>query len=160
MCLSIVRLAEENTKALESTRYSLPIFSPFFCKDQQYIGGFDRQPYKKRLDSMVLVVSTHAQPPAIFSIHRRTNAMNFLLWTFLLLVPLVQCYPRHYSTDLNDFLNLYWKQREQTHENSIFQQPTCLPAMWTCGPNLPPCCAGLTCYDGNAKRGRHCVARG
>ena len=116
--------------------------------------------------------------------------MSFLIWTLLLLVPLAQGYPRHYSTDLNDFLNLYLRQREgkqeQSNENSItrrqpnfrlmplnylphqqhqqqqpyFQQPTCLPAIWTCGPNLPPCCSGLICYDGNAKRGRHCVARG
>jgi hypothetical protein len=45
------------------------------------------------------------------------------------------------------------------YQQRLVQNPLCLPHLWTCGPALPPCCHGLMCYDGNAKRGRHCVAR-
>jgi hypothetical protein len=46
------------------------------------------------------------------------------------------------------------------YQQQLMHSPPCLPHIWTCGPGLPPCCPGLTCYEGNAKRGRHCVARG
>ncbi len=57
--------------------------------------------------------------------------------------------PRHY---IYRHMPLHYQQR-------LVQNPLCLPHLWTCGPALPPCCHGLMCYDGNAKRGRHCVAR-
>jgi len=44
-------------------------------------------------------------------------------------------------------------------EKPARNNPLCLPIIWTCGPGLPPCCPGLFCYAGNAKRGRHCVSR-
>jgi hypothetical protein len=46
------------------------------------------------------------------------------------------------------------------YQQRLVQNPPCLPNVWTCGPSLPPCCHGLMCYDGNAKRGRYCVAKG
>ncbi|CAF2405856.1 unnamed protein product [Rotaria sp. Silwood2] len=46
------------------------------------------------------------------------------------------------------------------YEQKLLPNPLCLPQVWTCGPNFPPCCPGLMCYDGNAKRGRYCVAKG
>ena len=51
-------------------------------------------------------------------------------------------------------------QEQQQQQQARQGQLTCLPAIWTCGPGLPPCCHGFMCYDGNAKRGRHCIARG
>jgi hypothetical protein len=51
------------------------------------------------------------------------------------------------------FLPLYYSEQS-------LQKPSCLPHIWTCGPDLPPCCPGLMCYDGNAKRGRQCVTKG
>jgi hypothetical protein len=39
------------------------------------------------------------------------------------------------------------------------QTPSCLPYGWTCGQGLAPCCSGLICYGGNAKRGQYCVTR-
>lgn len=51
---------------------------------------------------------------------------------------------------------LYYSQQQQLP----MKIPTCLPHGWSCGLGLSPCCAGSTCFDGNAKRGRYCVARG
>ena len=108
--------------------------------------------------------------------------MNLLSYIFILLLPLCYSYPHRYSNDLNDFLNMHMKQRPTNYDETgrkfgssrqnifrfmplnyhqqIVQNPVCLPQVWTCGPGLPPCCSGLMCYDGNAKRGRYCVARG
>jgi hypothetical protein len=94
----------------------------------------------------------------------------FLLFTFA------------YSNRYANFFNNYMKQQETNsdetrgkfgfprhhifrlmplhYEQQLVKNPPCLPHVWTCGPGLPPCCDGLMCYDGNAKRGRHCVARG
>ncbi len=105
--------------------------------------------------------------------------MNFLCFMLVLLLPFTFAYSRRYS---NDFFNMYSKQHEPnsdetnkkfgSHRQQMFRlmplhyqqqlmhSPPCLPHIWTCGPGLPPCCPGLTCYEGNAKRGRHCVARG
>lgn len=101
-----------------------------------------------------------------------------------LLLPFTLAYPRFHTNTLDRFLKEYFKERSESMHNPAFDresfirrqfmfpsalpiqqyqpqvQPTCLPHVWTCGPDLPPCCAGLMCYDGNAKRGRHCVARG
>ena len=52
------------------------------------------------------------------------------------------------------------QEQQQQQQQARQGQLTCLPAIWTCGPGLPPCCHGFMCYDGNAKRGRHCIARG
>ena len=99
--------------------------------------------------------------------------MNYFYGLILLLIPLTLAYPRFHSTDFDRFLDRYFKQRTNSDDNSPNRrqfayplapgqqhQPACLPHVWTCGPGLPPCCAGLMCYDGNAKRGRQCVARG
>ncbi|CAF0958790.1 unnamed protein product [Rotaria sordida] len=108
--------------------------------------------------------------------------MNFLHCIFILLFPVIFSYPHWYSSDLNRLFNMYRKQQEKNYDQTnqkfgspreyIFrpissyyeqkplQNPRCLPQVWTCGANLPPCCPGLMCYDGNAKRGRFCVARG
>jgi hypothetical protein len=103
--------------------------------------------------------------------------MNCFYGLILLLIPLTLAYPRSYSNDFDRFLEKYFKERSQLNEGFLDRrqvmyplspmqqyqpqmQPTCLPHVWTCGPGLPPCCAGLMCYDGNAKRGRQCVARG
>ena len=40
------------------------------------------------------------------------------------------------------------------------QMPICLPYGWSCGLGFTPCCVGLSCFDGNAKRGRYCAATG
>jgi hypothetical protein len=45
------------------------------------------------------------------------------------------------------------------YQQQAMHAPLCLPHGWTCGPGLPTCCSGLVCYDGNAKRGAHCVSR-
>ena len=105
--------------------------------------------------------------------------MNCLYGLFFVLLPLTLAYPRFHTNTFDRFLKEYFKERSdsdldresfirrqflfpslplQQYQSQI--QPTCLPAVWTCGPGLPPCCDGLMCYDGNAKRGRHCVARG
>jgi hypothetical protein len=115
--------------------------------------------------------------------------MNYFYCLILLLIPLAFSYPRSYSNDVNHLLDMYLRERLENMDESndanlneefvvrrqnMFpffpmqqqqqQQPQgqhmCLPHIWTCGPGLPPCCQGLMCYDGNAKRGRHCVARG
>lgn len=119
--------------------------------------------------------------------------MNLSVWFVACIMPIVLCYPRHNSNEINRFLNSYVRQSGAAHDgregegfmsrrqplfrlmplnyhHSFFQhqqqqqqqqpQITCLPEIWTCGPGLPPCCRGLMCYDGNAKRGRYCVARG
>jgi hypothetical protein len=105
--------------------------------------------------------------------------MNFLCYIIILLLPFTFGYPRRYP---NNLLNMYSNQQETNfdapykkfgssrqhlfrmmplhHQQPLIQSPPCLPHVWTCGPDLPPCCPGLMCYDGNAKRGRHCVARG
>jgi hypothetical protein len=110
--------------------------------------------------------------------------MNYFYCSILLLIPLTFAYPRSHPNDFDHFLNKYLQGRPRNmyginnansneehvvHRQSMFpilpiqqqqMQQMCLPNVWTCGPNLPPCCPGLMCYDGNAKRGRHCVARG
>ncbi|UJR21397.1 hypothetical protein I4U23_024487 [Adineta vaga] len=108
--------------------------------------------------------------------------MKFLCYILIFLIPFSFSYPRQYPNDLNNLLQMYLKQRETMLDTSKqkfgsprqnlfrvmpihYQQlqihnPTCLPQVWTCGPGLPLCCPGLMCYDGNAKRGRYCVARG
>ncbi len=106
--------------------------------------------------------------------------MNYFYGLILLLIPLTLAYPHFHSNDFDRFLEKYFKERSNNpNSNEKFfarqqlmyplapmqqyqpqMQPTCLPHVWTCGPGLPPCCAGLMCYDGNAKRGRQCVARG
>ncbi|CAF0827474.1 unnamed protein product [Adineta ricciae] len=113
--------------------------------------------------------------------------MKLVQYFFLLFLPLLFAYPNPPTNDYERFLSMYAKQRS-AHQDTMkhgnlddeyairqqqmfpffpmqHQQPgqfqqMCLPHIWTCGPNLPPCCPGLMCYDGNAKRGRHCVARG
>ena len=45
------------------------------------------------------------------------------------------------------------------YQHQAMHAPSCLPHGWTCGSSLPTCCSGLMCYDGNAKRGPHCVSR-
>ncbi|CAF3334090.1 unnamed protein product [Rotaria socialis] len=112
--------------------------------------------------------------------------MNYFFCFIIFLVPLVFSYPRSGSNDDNHLFGTYLKGRleesdEDINENSneerlvrrqnllsLFPvqhyqsqyQPTCLPHIWTCGPGLPQCCPGLMCFDGNAKRGRYCAARG
>jgi hypothetical protein len=108
--------------------------------------------------------------------------MNYIYCLILLFIPFIAAYPRSHSNNFDRFVDKYLKERsanlnEVNNPNSnakfaarrrltfpLFgmqqHQPTCLPNVWTCGPGLPPCCSGLMCYDGNAKRGRHCVARG
>ncbi|UJR28035.1 hypothetical protein I4U23_009292 [Adineta vaga] len=112
--------------------------------------------------------------------------MNSYYYCILLLLPLIFAYPNPPTNDHDRFLDMYVKERlantDSMHHGSLnnehvvrrqnmypfplmqqqlpqFQQ-MCLPHIWTCGPGLPPCCSGLMCYDGNAKRGRYCVARG
>lgn len=87
------------------------------------------------------------------------------------------------SSDLQRFFNMYMSDH-QLKRNGIFakfgvpqqhlfrimplyhpqqqqmQMPRCLSHGWSCGPGLTLCCEGLVCFDGNAKRGRHCAARG
>jgi hypothetical protein len=97
----------------------------------------------------------------------------FILLSLLLVVV--------YSYDRNRFFNMYMKKHDGNsdeiyrkfgsprqnifrlmplhYQQQVLQTPSCLPHGWTCGPNLPPCCSGLMCYDGNAKRGRHCISR-
>jgi hypothetical protein len=112
--------------------------------------------------------------------------MSYLYCLILLLIPLTFAYPHSYSNDFDRLLKKYLKEQSGNindfnspnlnEEFFVRQQrmfpmlpiqqhqpllpPMCLPNVWTCGPGLPPCCPGLMCYDGNAKRGRHCVARG
>ncbi|CAF0891425.1 unnamed protein product [Rotaria sp. Silwood1] len=108
--------------------------------------------------------------------------MNIFHYMFILLFPSIFSYPYRYSNDLNQFLNMYVKRQERNldetnkkfgsprqymlhplpsyYEEKPLQKPLCLPHIWSCGPHLPPCCPGLMCYDGNAKRGRYCVAKG
>ncbi|CAF1019145.1 unnamed protein product [Adineta steineri] len=108
--------------------------------------------------------------------------MNFLYYIFILLLPFSYTHPLRYPKDLNHFLNMYTNQRETNsdridkrfgssrqllfrlmplhYQQPVVQNPVCLPRIWTCGPDLPPCCPGLMCYGGNAKRGRHCVVQG
>jgi hypothetical protein len=111
-------------------------------------------------------------------VYENKISMNYIYLMIILLLPFTSPYPRQYSTNLNDFLNMYLKLQNENSEKinkdsrtgghymsrlmplHYQQQPTCLPHIWTCGPHLPPCCSGLMCYDGNAKRGRYCVARG
>ena len=120
--------------------------------------------------------------------HSNMNSIRCCL--ILLILPLMFAYPRRYSNDLERLLNLHFRERagnvddddnnddmnsnEDTIERRQLMYPIqlqhqlqqqvpqamCLPNIWTCGPDLPPCCPGLMCYDGNAKRGRHCIARG
>lgn len=100
----------------------------------------------------------------------------------ILLIPLTLAYPRHHADDFDRFLDMYSREQlnkdNQANEEEFVVrrqnmfpfspiqqqlpqvQPICLPQIWTCGPGLPECCPGLMCYSGNAKRGRHCVARG
>lgn len=111
------------------------------------------------------------------------NSFHLLL---LLLISSVFSYPHDETLNENDRLNMYLNGRleeidDGSNENSneqklvrrqkIFsllpiqhyqqhQQPACLPHIWTCGPGLPSCCPGLMCFEGNAKRGRYCAARG
>lgn len=108
--------------------------------------------------------------------------MNFLHCLLILLIPIISSYSNSQSNGLQKFLHLYMKQRERSldetnrkfgsprqhlfrpspiyYQEPLLQNPPCLPHVWTCGPHLPPCCPGLMCYDGNAKRGRFCVAKG
>ena len=108
--------------------------------------------------------------------------MNCFYCLILLLVPLTLSYPRSRKNDIDRFLNMYLQEQlahsdddssGNSNEEYVVRrqnmfpfsalrqaQPMCLPNIWTCGPGLPACCPGLMCYDGNAKRGRHCVARG
>jgi hypothetical protein len=116
--------------------------------------------------------------------------MNYYYYLILLILPFTFSYPRHQSNEFNRFLDRYLRERsrninegnnanlneefvdrrqnmfpfppmqQQQQQQQANLQPMCLPHIWTCGPGLPPCCPGLMCYDGNAKRGRHCVARG
>ncbi len=114
--------------------------------------------------------------------------MNSFYCLIILLLPLTFAYPSRHSNDLDRFLDTYLRERsgnvykfnpKKSNEEFMFPrqnmfplssmqqylppnqpQPMCLPNIWTCGPGLPPCCPGLMCYDGNAKRGRHCLARG
>jgi len=108
--------------------------------------------------------------------------MNFLYWISILLLPLVFSYRHRYSNGLNDVVHMYMKQREANldeinkkfgspryhmlrfmpidHQQQLVQNLPCVPQIWTCGPGLPDCCPGLMCFEGNAKRGRHCVAKG
>ncbi len=103
--------------------------------------------------------------------------MNYIVALLLLLSLTVV-----YSYDHNWFSNLYMGKQEadvdDTHRKfgspreNIFrlmplhyqqhqpvQTPSCLPYGWTCGQGLAPCCSGLICYGGNAKRGQYCVTR-
>lgn len=108
--------------------------------------------------------------------------MNFLHYIFLLLLPLVFSHSYRRSNGYNRLVDTYLKPSERNaeetngkfgssrrnlfrmtppfYEQKYFENPICLPHVWTCGPNLPPCCPGLMCYGGNAKRGRYCVAKG
>jgi hypothetical protein len=112
--------------------------------------------------------------------------MNYFYCLILLSIPYIFAYPHSHSNDFDRLFNKYLKERSgnideinDANSNKEFvvrrrlmfpilpiqpyplqAQPTCLPHVWTCGPGLPPCCPGLMCYDGNAKRGRQCVARG
>ena len=103
--------------------------------------------------------------------------MNLVYCMVMMLLPIALCYPLHYPMNLNHYMPNYLRQQERQpdrkyadfnygQQQPLFrfmpppvQQSVCLPAIWTCGPHLPPCCPGLMCYDGNAKRGRQCVAR-
>ncbi|CAF0876498.1 unnamed protein product [Adineta ricciae] len=115
--------------------------------------------------------------------------MNLLFYLLLLLIPCSISYPRRAPYNLNNLLQryirqhdagldefhskfgsprqqlyrimpLHYQQQQQQQQQLQQQNPICLPQVWTCGLGLPPCCAGLMCYDGNAKRGRYCVAKG
>lgn len=109
--------------------------------------------------------------------------MNYLYGFMCLLLPFTLAYPSFHSDTFDRLVREYLQERSNSishsasdkdlfirrqmlyplvpmHHQQPQVQPTCLPHVWTCGPGLPPCCAGLMCYDGNAKRGRHCVARG
>ena len=109
--------------------------------------------------------------------------MNCFYGLICVLLPLCLAYPSSHSDTFDRLVKEYLKERSNSishsasdrdffirrqmmypllpiHQYQPQVQPTCLPHVWTCGPGLPPCCAGLMCYDGNAKRGRHCVARG
>ena len=104
--------------------------------------------------------------------------MNPYYYFILLLLPSFFAYPQPPTNDYDRFLEMYAKERlantndeyvsrrQNNHPFALIQQQLpqfqqmCSPHIWTCGPNFPPCCPGLMCYDGNAKRGRHCVARG
>lgn len=103
------------------------------------------------------------------------ESRNCIFVLFLLLLTVV------YSYDLNRYFNTYMKNRETNsdefhrkfgsprqnifrlmpihYQQHAIQTPSCLPHGWTCGPSLPLCCSGLICYNGNAKRGPHCVGR-
>lgn len=104
--------------------------------------------------------------------------MNYFYCLIFLLLSLRFAYPYPQSNDADHFLNKYLRQQLNSINGKAFirrqlmfpispiqqQQPQilpiCLPHIWTCGPGLPRCCPSLMCYDGNAKRGRYCVARG
>jgi hypothetical protein len=105
--------------------------------------------------------------------------MNFLYYIFIFLLSSFDFADSYwYSNDLNRYLKLQQRNSDEFnrkfgsprdhvfrlmplyYQQKSLQYPSCLPTVWTCGPGLPPCCPGLMCYDGNAKRGRYCVAKG
>lgn len=97
--------------------------------------------------------------------------MKFLLYIIIFLT----FFAYLYANDWNSFARRYFDRsygkfglpKQHLYQlGPIYhpQQPSrenqlCLPTIWTCGPDLPPCCPGLICYNGNAKRGRYCIAR-
>lgn len=105
----------------------------------------------------------------------------------LFVLPLIMAFPQDTDYESDRALETYLDKRmqqlkrddtdDQSSEDSLFDQRRalfskllerqrrrmileCLPNGWTCSPGLAPCCQGSMCYEGNAKRGRVCVARG
>ena len=130
------------------------------------------------------------QSPVAYSYYSpsgKCSAMNVLHGLILLVfVWTTAAYPNRLANEYDRLMDMYMRERGAGHDAANLEYPNeqylvrrqnmypflpmqqpgpqgqqmCLPHIWTCGPGLPPCCPGLMCYDGNAKRGRHCVARG
>lgn len=104
--------------------------------------------------------------------------MNSYYYIFIVLLFIASIDSHRYFKNLNKYLHLHERDPDTFngkfgsprqhlyrlmplyYSQQLAQDPPCLPHVWTCGPGLPPCCPGLMCYDGNAKRGRQCVAKG
>jgi hypothetical protein len=108
--------------------------------------------------------------------------MKAMFCLIILILPFTMAYPRRLSNEFENLLEMYLNKRAEQldamnqsdsdeefidrRHNELSEHEErqssvdCIPNLWTCGPSLPPCCSGYMCFDGNAKRGRHCVARG
>ncbi|CAF0745273.1 unnamed protein product [Didymodactylos carnosus] len=105
---------------------------------------------------------------------RYSFILAFVVFVVISLLELTNSYPRsslarlRSTFDDDEIEDIVQKPRffpfnqggNYQQQQLLPQQLQCTPAIWTCGHHRPPCCHGLTCYQGNAKKGSICITKG